>query len=610
MPAVFLVACGRHGCRGDHPYVPYTIGSAESSPQAARVADDARAPPSAVEPSGDPFASRESLRAPLGASRWEVGGLTLEAPDGLVFVSGLVSNPDGQGESGAFAIARPPDGNDPGEALYYRTSQDGPPVVAGTFAPPAGLARDASCEPIDRLAELGRHSALVEIGTRCSQSAGAAPVRWIAVVDGGASPAVRLAATVADPVGAPDLFIDASVADRDRDGRDDVALRVSLEGGGAPLEPGPHVSAILAWLDRPAGLSRDAEATESSFEALAESAQTDAERAETAPAVPRFAAQVRALWRAVCAGGGNPRLLAVAGTGAIACGAGLALENLGLAEVRAYIAMGDPLRAALALDRADRPPAMHTATRVSEAQKWIATLAPIAAARMLRAVAAVPVQSRGREPAWGPLAFDANGKLLVETRAGVVRVDPDFGDEASAGLAAWDTRVASPDGGARWIETYDPCDGLPLRATFELASGSDDRDIALPVPAPLAARCSGSRGAPMRAVPIAWGARGLEALLEGDMVLVSPDLTQAAVLATLLGQPSKPGGPRSPDGKTLVVATDAGFLVRGEARARLLRGEELDGTYAEQRDCTVSNDATHVACVRAGRAWVGTWDAL
>jgi hypothetical protein len=113
----------------------------------------------------------------------------------------------------------------------------------------------------------------------------------------------------------------------------------------------------------------------------------------------------------------------------------------------------------------------------------------------------------------------------------------------------------------------------------------------------------------LRAVPIAWGPRGLEALLEGDLFLVSPDLTQSAVLATFLGQPSKPGAPRSPDGKTYVITTDAGFVVRGETRTRVLRGADLDGTYAEQRDCTVSNDATHVACVRAGRAWVGTWDA-
>ncbi|HXX67723.1 MAG TPA: hypothetical protein VEK07_11100 [Polyangiaceae bacterium] len=610
LDAMALAATGCHGCHSDHPYVPYAIGSVERAAQAANAAPESGAPPTPAGPAGDPFALRESVLAPPPTSRWNVGGLTLEAPDGLVFVAAVVGDVDASGIQDAFAIVRPADGNDPGEALYYRSkAPSGIPAVVATFAPPPGLAREGSCTAIDRLGGLGRDSVLVELGARCSQSAESRPLRWVAVVNGGDQPAVRLALTIADPAGAPDLTVEASVADRDKDGRDDVALRVSLEGGGAPLEPGPRVSATLAWLDRPAGLSRDAEATESSFEALAESAMRNATRAQTAPEVPRFAAQARALWRALCAGGGNPRVQAVAGTGAIACGAGLALEDLGLAEVKAYIAMGDPLRAALALDRADRPPAMHTAPRVAEAQKWIASLAPIATARMLRAIAALPEEPRGREPAWGPLAFEASGKLLVETRAGVVRVDPDFGDEAPAGLSAWDTRVVSPDASARWIETYDPCDGLPLRALFELASGVDDRDIALPVAAPLAARCFGSRGAPMRSVPIAWGSRGLEALLEGDIVLISPDLSQTSVLTTFLTQPSKPGAPRSPDGKTYVFATDAGLVVRGEAHTRLLRGSELDATYAEQRDCTVSNDATHVACVRAGRAWVGTWDA-
>jgi len=48
--------------------------------------------------------------------------------------------------------------------------------------------------------------------------------------------------------------------------------------------------------------------------------------------------------------------------------------------------------------------------------------------------------------------------------------------------------------------------------------------------------------------------------------------------------------------------TGAGLLVRGPGRARLLRAAELDGTYIEQSDCVVSDDATHIACVRrAGR---------
>jgi hypothetical protein len=58
-----------------------------------------------------------------------------------------------------------------------------------------------------------------------------------------------------------------------------------------------------------------------------------------------------------------------------------------------------------------------------------------------------------------------------------------------------------------------------------------------------------------------------------------------------------------------VVSTDSGLLVRtATERAHLLRAQELDGSYQDQRACTVSDDARHVACVRAGKAWVGTWE--
>ncbi len=434
-------------------------------------------------------------------------------------------------------------------------------------------------------------------------------MRWIAIIGAGATPRVRLAATISDPAGAPALSIDADTSDRDGDGRDDVALRVTIEGGGAPLEPGPRVSVTLAWLDREAGLSRDQGATESSFAQLASAAATHAQRVKEAPAVPGYVTQMRALWRGTCAEGGAPRVIGVAGAGAIGCGAGRALETAGLAVVRAYVTMADPLRALLALDRAERAPATHTAAKATEAQGWVVPLAPASTARAVRAVAAVPIETHGHEPAWGPLAFEADGKLLVRTAAGVVRVDPDQGDESAAGNVEWKAGVTSPDGALRWIEAYDPCDGLPLRATFATGGGDDMRDISLPVAPALAGRCAGSRGAPARAVPIAWGPRGLEALVDGEPVLIATDLASATPLAAFLDQPAEKGSPRSPDGKTYVVPTVAGLLVRGAAGAHLYRARELNDAYADQRACVVSDDGSHVACLRGERAWVGAWGA-
>jgi hypothetical protein len=286
----------------------------------------------------------------------------------------------------------------------------------------------------------------------------------------------------------------------------------------------------------------------------------------------------------------------VAGTGAIGCGAAHALEDLGLAEARAYATQGDALRVALAIDRATRAPATHTAKRITEAQGWLTSLAPVATARMVRPIAAVPDSPRGHEPAWGPLAFESSGKLVVRTRAGLVRVDADAGDESDAtGAKGWPPAVSSTDGAWTWIETYDPCDGLSLRASFAPASGDDLRDVALPVAPPLSDRCTGARGAIVHAQPLAWGPGGLEAVVEGEPVLVAPDLTGATPLA-------------SPTPKTLVVVTSSGLLVRTPARSRLFRASSLDGSYAEQQSCAVSDDGTHVACVHLGKAWVGAWE--
>jgi hypothetical protein len=609
-PVLALVASGCHACGDGHPYVPYAIDMPEAG---ADLPGDAATGPVPSVPSMEagraPFSGEAATPAPPGTTHWPVEGITLDAPQGTVFVSAIVRDFDGDGANDAFAIVRAPEGNDPGALAFYRGT-GATPGAPTTFAPPATLARDPSCSPIDQIVLVRGRSVLVELGSRCPEHPSSGPVRWIAVVNGAPAARVVLAATIADPPGAPALSVDADVSDRDGDGRDDVALRVSLEGGGPPLEPGPRVSATFVWLDRSAGLSRDASATESSLASLGSTAAARAVRLTEAPAVPSYVAQARALWRAACADEGSPRMTAVAGTAAIACGAGRALEELGLAEVRAYTTMADPLRAALALDRAERPPATRTASRAHEAEGWIAQLAPVAKARVVRQVAGVPMVAHGREPTWGALAFEASGKLLVRTRAGVVRVDPDQGDEAAAtDVSDWKAAVTSPDGSMHWIETYDPCDGLPLRATFETASGDDVRDLALPVVPRLGGRCAGSRGAPAHALAVAWGPGGLEAIVEEQPLLVAPDLTHASALATFLDQPSTPGAPRSPDGKTYVVPTGAGLVVRGPGRARLLRATELDRTYGEQHDCTVSNDATHVACVRGGKAWVGAWDA-
>jgi hypothetical protein len=602
--SVVVLAAG--GCRDSHPFVPYSI---EASTGVADASGDARARPPGPEASVEADAEAAAALAPDGASSWTLEGVTLQAPPGQVFVLGLVADFDGDGIKDAFAIVRPPDGIDVGQVAFFRGSALATPVL---FPPPAGMASGPSCTRSARLVRAGARSVFAELGLTCPGVTGTD--RWFVVLDvdktqdaGDVAPRVLFAAAVTDPPGAPVLSFDAKTSDRDGDGQDDVALTAALEGGGPPLEPGPRVAVDFAWVQRGAGLSRERGVTEASFDAIAAVAASRAARAKDAPLVPPLVGQARALWRAVCADGGAVRLAPVAGTGAIVCGMRSTLAALGLAESRAYVTMGDAFRASLALDRAQRTPAVATASQLAEGQKQIAQIAPMLMARGVRAIAAVPVPRHGHEPAWGPLAFEPSGKLLVRSAAGVVRVDPEPGDEVDAPGVDWRSTVASPDGTDVWIEAYDPCDGLSLRATFATSDGDELREVALPVHPALNGRCMGSRGAAAGVVPVAWGPAGLEAIVDGEPVLVSSDLTHASSLALFLDQPSRPGAPRSPDGKTYVVATRAGIIVRGPAGAHILRAKALEGTYSEQEGCVVSDDAQHVACVRYGKAWVGAW---
>ena len=117
-----------------------------------------------------------------------------------------------------------------------------------------------------------------------------------------------------------------------------------------------------------------------------------------------------------------------------------------------------------------------------------------------------------------------------------------------------------------------------------------------------------AHGEPAPTLPVAWGARGLEAIVGGEPLLVSPDFGRATPIIGSLDQPASPGAPRSPNGRVLVVPTTMGIVVRG-ARSRLFRAKELDGGYLELRDCVVSDDGARVGCVRGGRAFAGVWEA-
>lgn len=596
------VAGGCRACANDHPYVP-------PAPDAEAVsAADAEAPVVEPAPSAAAGLVEPALVAPPASTSWRTNGMTLEA-GGREIVMALVGDFDGDGERDALAIVRPPaaerrPGSSTGELVFFRGGGDGAPAAAVASGPALGV--QPSCAPTARLEKIGPRSAFAEIGSACPRGVGS---RAIVVVRLGApAPAVAFDAIVADPREAPKLTVDVDAADRDKDGIDDVVLRVAIEGGAEPDSAGPKLGARLAFFDRPAGPSRDPEEPEASLRAVAAQAAARAAKTKDAATVPPLVQQMRALYRAMCLEGGAPRITKIHGGSAASCGASKPLEDAGVAEVKAWVTRGDALRAFAAAEIAQLAPATKTAAKSAEIQKLLADVAPAVEARGVRVLAAPVDAAQGAGPEWGPLAFEYTGKLLVRHGRSVMRVDPDTGEGEPADMVAWRDEVLSPDGKSRWLEAYHACEGVALRATFAPTGDGEMVDVVLPVPPRLGKSCSGGRGEPASAVPIAWGARGLEAIVAGQPLLIKTDPPEASALSAFTDEIPPPGSPRSHGTKTLALARPNGVLVRGKPSAdrwSMVRSPDLE-PYADVRRCTIDDDGAHVACVRRRSAVVVT----
>ncbi|MDF2692560.1 MAG: hypothetical protein K0S65_943, partial [Labilithrix sp.] len=599
-----LVAALSGGCRAcanDHPYVP---PATEASSGVSST--DAAAPPisSTTLDSGANLVE-PALVAPPASTSWQTNGMTLEA-GGREFVLALVGDFDGDAKKDALAIVRPVQaerkpGSSTGELVFFHGGGDGFP--AGAIASGPALGVQPSCVPTARLEKIGPRSAFAEIGSSCPKGDGSRAI--IVVRLSPPAPAVAFDAIVSDPLEAPKLSIDADAADRDHDGLDDVVLRLGIEGGGPGGENAPRLGARLAFFDRPAGPSRDPDEPDASLRAIASQAAARATKAKDAASVPPLVHQMRALYRAMCLEGGAPRVTKIHGGSGTSCGSSKPLEDAGVAEVRAWVTQGDALRAFAAAENAQVAPATRTAAKTAELQKMLGEVAPVVEARSVRTLAAQVDVSRGGGPEWGPLAFEYTGKLLVRHGKSVMRVDPETGEGEPADMVGWKDEVLSPDGKNRWLEAYHACEGVALRATFAPTGDGEMSDVALPIAPRLGKACNGGRGEAASAVPIAWGERGLEAIVAGQPVLIKTDPPQASALAAFTDETPPPGSPRSHGAKTLALAMPNGILVRARDRWSMVRSADLE-PYADVRRCTINDDGSRLACVRRRSAVVVT----
>lgn len=567
--------------------MPYVVGE-DASPAPS---DAQAAVPTSVSDAG-----AESARtAPVGSTRWNVEGRDLVAPQGTEFALALPYDLDADGKSDVLAVVRGVE-NAASAVVFYAGTGDGSPSIVAT-----GPKMDASCTPSFRLVRASERSAFVEMTATCANRESS---RSLFVVRLSREPSVAFDVTVADPKDAGKLTIDVDGADRDHDGIDDVTLALSLEGVEGSTEPSPRVSAKVTFFDRPAGASPSPDEPEASFRAVAAQAVARAGKTKDAPGVPALVRQLRLLYRAICVEGGAPRLTRSGGLGAVSCGTSKALEDANVAEVRATITQKDPVRAVLAAERAQWSPAKKTKAKTTELTTLLEGLGAAVQAKGVRTVDVPISKVTGPHPSWGALAFEPSGKLLVRTDAKVVRVDPSTFEREDTEIGPWPLQVLSPDGKSRWLEAYATCGGSFLRATFVPTGGDGDvTEVPLPVAVPLGTRCTSARGESSSAAPLAWGPRGLWAVVAGQPVLVASDGKSASSSSEASSDaPVSLGAPRSPNGKILVLSSADGVLLRSD-RVLRYRGVLLE-PYDKLRGCVVNDDGTKLACERDGKVVV------
>jgi hypothetical protein len=534
----------------------------------------------------------EAVPAPKDVSSWTVGGVSISVADDRVIDRALAADLDSDGNLDAVAWTRPrsepPDSHAGGELLFFGGKTPAGRVVA-TMPPyvPAG----PGCRHTVGLSATGPHTVTLDVAAKCDAAlVPRSPTRGVLVVAPADDEPTVLGLRLADPAPGDTLAVTVDSRDRDGDGQDDVRVALSLASEGNDTQG----AFDLVWLDRAAGASRD---TTEPLRSLSAAASLDVVRAHgknTSREVTRHVENLRRLYGAACAESGASRLFDADGV-PIPCGKlGPALDSLLVAEVRAAIARRDVLSAFAALDRDGWYGAPLAAKAHAALEKELFEAAPKreVTARTLE----VSPRARAGLPRYSPLVFASETELLVETADGVVRVRLPAGqtEDASESEDAWPLTV----GGAkepRWTGIAFPCDRdeVVLLESDPAGTPLPSEPVRLLAPRPGPCGHGGVTPSP-DLVPLEWTSSRRVGLIGGESFGASDP-------SELTGAPPK-GSPRSPDGRSLVVATRSGLLVS-------TRGKAETWTVADPAslsDCIVADGARAVACTRADRVVVLT----
>lgn len=587
-----LVACKE--AQSDHPYTPFGVVSVAEPPK----------PPPTHTPEPGIFAVQKAILAPAGARQWAFNGRTLNAAGSLTFEQALEADFDNDGSNEVVAWLTPdPTGpkpagaatKPPGELWLYPsgTAESASSKPSKLFDTP-GFLPVMGCKPQSELTRTGPQTVALRIEMRCEKPiTGRMPTAALSVIaPRRESPHVmtlRIANNEdASKKNTDQLTLEISTLDRDQDGRDDIDLKISLQELRAAPEPNP-AEVSFVWLDRKAGLSRDALLPTKNFRDIAALEVLRATGKNTSVKTLARIDAVRRLFGALCAEGHVPTVFDQDNNPLTCHVTTDTLGQLATAEIRSWLtqrAWGNAVTALLRTSWYGGPiPEKVRTDLTTEVEKAI----PPRAARVL-AVSMSKAREGGSIPHFSALAFDAEG-LLIQNSEGVIRMSLDTLEEndASEEIDAWPLTVISPQG-ERLMGVAYPCD----RQTVTLLASSESgaaAPIATSLLAPRPGLCGGNgKSADLPLRPISWGIGGVKVLLGGSEI--GPTAGDAIPL----------GSARSHNGEHSVIATELGLLVLHKTSAELWRVES--SANHRLQDCVIDDSARHIACVDKGRAVV------
>jgi hypothetical protein len=581
--ATLLPSC--HGCSDEKPYTPFGTTTALPSAEAS-----APAPSAATLPSGSASAAASAepaLRAPSGATEWQLGDRKLEAPPGYVFEQAVEASFGGDAiEAVVWLVADATDAGPRslGELWLYPAAGTPKKLLELPGFVPSG----PGCKLTSNLVRSGPHTVALDTHGECTGALIArSPVGALVVVEPHADAPVLLTLRVAAPAPGEALTLRVNSADRDGDGRDDIdvtvtggAAAVSAKGGATAL---PDASAPLVWLDRAAGISRDAAEPQHALVHLAQTTAGHAKTKKLADDVLHAVANERRLLASLCAEGSTPRVFDADGE-PVTCGSlSAVVDALATAEVTANLAAGRVLEAFGVLTRDGWYFGKASAgVRQKLERQLLDAVEPVTA--LVKILDPLPAGLE-HAPRYSPLSFDAGGNVFVQTAAGVVRMQPDGSSPSTpdpAGARSLDV-FAAP--GQRWAGVTYSCDRSEVALALD---GAPALATALLSPRPGAcghAPFWASSAPP----PLAAGGGQIRALVGGSVVGNAPD------------EPVPTGAARSANRAWTVVPTSFGLLIDGGAHRLVNLGTSV-AQPLELTDCVVSAAGKSSACIYKRRA--------